>query len=586
MGLISYFGLNRLGLGLRFPPAVRRGWDRCCHTNSISGPVKSRKSLWALITRPATPKSCVKRNLDNWVKYHKKKAPGDDFKRILLKLRKDGRFYLALQVYEWMRKKGIYKFSSRDYAFQFNLICRVRGCFAAERYVRNLPKQARNDETHGMLLHCYVQKHKGDIYRRPLLHLEKMKRLGFPLSPRPFNEIMRINGYYPEEVLEVMDEMKKSKVSPDNDSYRICISSFGLTYDVDGMERMLREMESQPHIVMDWCTYAVVAEFYDREFLVDKATDALEKARVILQKKDIRRKSPNYLLESDYENVIKSLVKLGELDEAMEFMDEWEALGNWRLVDDIRIPYIIVEECVKNGKFQVAFNKIKMWSRKGKTGVDTLSSLLCKEYLKVGNVSQAFNCFRGPRRALELHPTVPMLFFKYLEEECGSFFPLRCTRSVKPAPDTLFLKANPIHSVQHGNLSQTLNMDYKNTIKSLLESGKLNEARKMVIEWETSGNWHSSSTDYLNILKLIIEGYCKKCFFVEAEAIAEAWTGEKRSQVAEIWFVLASHYQLHGKMERGFECMRRCFDLTPGLEGSYNMMFSTFINVIEYSRGH
>ncbi|VFQ83567.1 unnamed protein product [Cuscuta campestris] len=157
-----------------------------------------------------------------------------------------------------MRKKGIYKFSSSDYAVQFSLICKVRGSCAAERYAKNLPKQARNDKTYGEVIGCYVHEHsqRAGIWLSPLLHLQRMKELGFALSPCPFNEIMRIQGK-PKEVLEGWAEMKKSGVSPDNDSYRIRISSFGLYYDVDGMERMLREMETQPHIVMDWCTYAV-----------------------------------------------------------------------------------------------------------------------------------------------------------------------------------------------------------------------------------------------------------------------------------------------------------------------------------------
>ncbi|RAL45314.1 hypothetical protein DM860_014724 [Cuscuta australis] len=472
-----------------------------------------------------------------------------------------------------MRKKGVYKFSSSDYAVQFNLIYKVRGCSASERYVRNLPKQARNCKTCREILHCSVHENIG-TWKSPLWHLQKMKELGFALSPLLFNETMHIcaESYQINEIPWVMAEMKKSKVLPDNDSYRMCISSLGIKGDLDGVEIMLREMESQPHIVMDWCTYAMVAELYDREFLLDKATDALEKARVILQK-DIRRKRPNYLL--DYGDVIKSLVKLGELDEAVKFMTEWEASGNWCNLDGIGIPYTIIEEYVKNGKLREAFNKIEVWGRKGKPGVDKLSSLLCKEYLKVGNVIQAFNCFWVTGNDFEVHLVVPMLFFKYLEEECGSFFPLRCTRSVQPATaGAMFLEVNPT----------THMVDYEN-IKSLVESGRLNDARKMVIEWERCDN-RRTSADHLNILKLIIEGYCKKCFFMEAEAIAEAWTREKRSQVAEIWFVLASHYQLHGKMVRGFECMRRCFDLTPGLNGNYRTMFRTFINVIEYSRGY
>ncbi|RAL49039.1 hypothetical protein DM860_001359 [Cuscuta australis] len=466
-----------------------------------------------------------------------------------------------MQVFEWMGKKGIYEFSSRDHAVQINLICKVRGCSAAERYFRNLPEQARNDKTYGELLHCYVHEHRTG---EALLHFQKMKELGFALSPRPFNEMMHVyaKSLQIEKVLGVFAELKKSKVSPDNESYRICISSFGLIYDLDGMERMLREMETQPHIVMDWCTYAVVAEFYEREFLVDKATDALEKAKMMLQKK---KNSSHYLMNSDYENVIKSLVKLGELDEAMKFVKEWEVLGNWRSVNDISIPYTIVEEYLKKGSLQKAFNKIIEWTYKGRTGVDKLSRLLCNDYLKVDDLFQACCCF---------------------QRKSGW-----CTRSLKTAEGKTFLDLIPMNVkytlrvpllAHPENSTPQVNMDYENIIKSPVESGELNEARKMAIGWEASGNL--TSLDDLNISKLIMDGYCERSLFMEAEAMAEAWTREEKCWVGGIWLILACHYQEHGKMVRGFECMRRFRDLTPSLKDKACVEIQMFLCMIEYSR--
>ncbi|VFQ84076.1 unnamed protein product [Cuscuta campestris] len=535
----------------------------------------------------------VKSMLDDWVDF-KEEASAGYLKRIIRRLRKDGRFSLALKVYEWMRNKGIYKFSCTDHAVLINLIWRVRGFSAAERHVRHLPKQARNDKTYGELLHCYVHENRTG---EALLHFQKMKELGFALSLRPLNEIIRLyaNSLQIEKVLGVLAEMKKSKVSPDNDSYRICISSFGLKYDVDGMERMLREMESQPHIVMDWCTYAVVAQFYDREFLVDKATDALEKARVILQKKEKRRKSPNYLLESEYENVIKSLVKLGELDEAMKFVKEWEVLGNWRSVIDIRVPYPIIEEYIKNGALGKAYSIIFEWAGKGKKGVDKLSRLLCREYLKADELFQAYNCFLGCDHNCGPQ-LIQMMFLQYLEEACGSFFPLYCgaslcSRSFRTDDGKTILELIPVDAryklkvalLVHpeDSAAQAVNVDYENIIRSLVEWGELNEARKMAREWESSGNL--SSLDDLNISKLIIEGYCRQGLFIEAEGLAEAWTREKKCWAGGIWFILADHYQEQGKLVRGFECMRRFWDFTPWLEGSFE--FEMFLFMIDYSRG-
>ncbi|VFQ83735.1 unnamed protein product [Cuscuta campestris] len=465
-----------------------------------------------------------------------------------------------------------------------------------------------------------------------------MKELGFVSSPRPFNEIMHLyaKSLQVDKVLEVLAGMKKSGVSPDNDSYRICISSFGLNYDVDGMERMLREMESQPHIVMDWCTYAVVAEFYDREFLVDKAANALEKARVILQKNKNKNKNKNddddggggddrshNLINSDYENVIKSLVKLGEFGEAMRFATEWESLGNWCTVGDISIPCTIIEEYIKNGSessLRAAYRMIWEWESKGRAGIDRLSLLLCNGLLKAGDLFDAYSCFQGKGAIVYGPLALQRSFFQYLEEECGSFFPssggrsLCCcaVSSLRTAGGKTFFELVPINPkytltaavLVHPPTTQAAaaeeeeavkNMDYyEGVIKSLVESGEFDEARKTAMEWEaSSGNLTSSSSSSslhlhgcLNISKLIIDGYCKKNRSVEAEGMAEAWTRENKPWVRGIWLMLACHYQEEGKLVRGFECMLRFVSLTPWLKryGGF-VLFEMYVYMIEYSRG-
>ena len=52
------------------------------------------------------------------------------------------------------------------------------------------------------------------------------------------------------------------------------------------MERILTEMESQPPIKMDWNTYAVVANFYIKAGLTEKAIDALKRSEQKLDNKD------------------------------------------------------------------------------------------------------------------------------------------------------------------------------------------------------------------------------------------------------------------------------------------------------------
>lgn len=45
--------------------------------------------------------------------------------------------------------------------------------------------------------------------------------------------------------------------------------------DLEGVEKVFKEMEGQPHIVMVWNTYAVVADLYIKAGQTNKAINAL-----------------------------------------------------------------------------------------------------------------------------------------------------------------------------------------------------------------------------------------------------------------------------------------------------------------------
>ncbi|CAM8903172.1 hypothetical protein QQ045_010551 [Rhodiola kirilowii] len=53
-----------------------------------------------------------------------------------------------------------------------------------------------------------------------------------------------------------IDAAKDIGVSPDCFSYRICINLYGVKSDIESMEKVVKEMEEDPYISMDWNTYA------------------------------------------------------------------------------------------------------------------------------------------------------------------------------------------------------------------------------------------------------------------------------------------------------------------------------------------
>lgn len=381
---------------------------------------QGKVTLYSKISPMGNPSTSVTPELDVWVD-NGNKVRVAELQRIIHDLRKRKRFSQALEVCEWMSKKGICAFSPIEHAVQLDLIGRVHGFLSAESYFKNLKDQDKTDKTYGALLNCYVRQRQTD---KSLSHLRKMKEMGFASSSLTYNDIMCLytNIGQHEKVPDVLTEMKRNKVSPDNFSYRICINSYGVKSDIEGMENILKEMESQPHIVMDWNTYAVVANFYIKGGLTDKAIDALQKSEEKLDNKDglgynhlislyaglgnksevlrlwgLEKSACKRCINRDYITMLESLVKLGELEEAEKVLKEWEASGNCY---DFRVPNIVIVGYCEKGLFEKARAMLEDLMEKGKALTPNSWGKVAEGYLNKGEMEKAKGCMKA---ALSLH---------------------------------------------------------------------------------------------------------------------------------------------------------------------------------------
>ena len=314
-----------------------------------------------------------------------------------------------------MNKNGVCIFSPIEHAVHLDLIGKVCGFQSAESYFDSLKDQEKTDKTYGALLNCYARQRQID---KALLHFQKMKELGFDSSPLTYNDIMCLytNIGQHEKVPDVLTEMKENRVLPDNFSYRICINSYGVRSDVDGMERILKEMESQPHIVMDWNTYSVVANFYIKAGLTCEAVDALKKSEERLDNKeglgynhlitlyaqlgkkseviriwDLEKSACKRCINRDFTTMLESLVKLGELDEAERILREWESSGNCY---DFGIPNIIIIGYSEKGLYEKAEAMLEDLQKRGKETAPNSWSVVAGGYLHKGEMEKALRCLK------------------------------------------------------------------------------------------------------------------------------------------------------------------------------------------------
>lgn len=399
----------------------------CYHSRS-----EGKSTLYARISPLGNPSSSITPELDGWVDNGNRVRVGE-LQRIIHDLRKRRRFSHALEVSEWMNKKGICAFSPIEHAVQLDLIGKVHGFLSAESYFNKLSEQDKTDKTYGALLNCYVRQRKTD---KSLSHLQKMKEMGFASTALTYNNIMCLyaNAGQHEKVPGVLAEMKQHKVSPDNFSYRICINSYGVKSNIGGIEKILREMEIQPDFVVDWNTYAVIANFYIKGGLADKAIDALKKSEERLDKKDgigynhlislyanlgntseimrlwyLEKSFCKRCINRDYINMLESLVRLGELEEAEKVLKEWEESGNCY---DFRVPHTVIDAYFEKDLIEKAETMLKSLLENGKASTPNSLAKVAEAYLDKKNMEKAMETMKtaiilhGENKAWKPNPKV------------------------------------------------------------------------------------------------------------------------------------------------------------------------------------
>lgn len=343
-----------------------------------------------------------------------------------------------------MKNKGKLSFTPSDHAVQLDLIGEVHGLASAERYFNSMRKECKTEKTYGALLNCYVRER---LTEKALSHMQKMKEIGLAFSPLPYNDIMCLytnTGQY-EKVPLVLAEMKEDGVLPDNFSYRICINSYGTRSDVDGMEKVLEEMEHQPQIVVDWNTYAVVANIYIKAGLADKAVCALRKAEENLDEKsglgynhlislyghlrikpeiqrlwELQKLNRKKFINKDYTTMLGALVKLGDLEEAEVLLKEWESSGN---ALDFRVPNVLLVGYRQKGLLEKAEAMLDDFLKKGKTPPANSWGIVATGYAEKGEMDKAYElmknalCVYVPNAGWEPNPKVIKSILHYIGSE-------------------------------------------------------------------------------------------------------------------------------------------------------------------------
>ncbi|XP_019058009.1 PREDICTED: pentatricopeptide repeat-containing protein At4g21705, mitochondrial-like [Tarenaya hassleriana] len=96
-----------------------------------------------------------------------------------------------------------------------------------------------------------------------------------------------------------------------------------------------------------------------------------------------------------------------------------------------------------------------------------------------------------------------------------------------------------------------INQDYIVMLQSLVKLDGLEEAEKVLEEWESSGNCYD-----FRVPRILIRGYAAKGLSDKAEEVLEDLSGKGKATTPDSWGILADNYAEKGELDKAFRCMK------------------------------
>ncbi|KAK0591061.1 hypothetical protein LWI29_035144 [Acer saccharum] len=272
-----------------------------------------------------------------------------ELRQILKDLRNSQRYKHALEISEWIVTHKEFVTSDSDYAARIDLMTKVFGIDAAERYFEGLPASAKTSETYTALLHSYAGAKFTDkaeeLYKR-------IKESNLSFNALTYNEMMTLymSVGQVEKVVLVVEELKRQKVAPDIFTYNLWISSCAATLNIDEVRNILDEMSCDSGSNDGWLRYINLVKIYiNAGHLVNsEASPLVEAEKSISQREWITydfliilyaglenkdkidqiwkslRMTKQKMTSRNYICILSSYLMLGHLKEMEEVIDQWK----------------------------------------------------------------------------------------------------------------------------------------------------------------------------------------------------------------------------------------------------------------------
>lgn len=280
-----------------------------------------------------------------------------------------------------------FELSDSDFATRIDLMTKVFGIDAAERYFEGLPSDAKTCETYTALLHSFAA---SKLTEKAETLYANIKESDIPLTALPFNEMMTLymSVGQVEKVSSIVDDLKQRTVHPDIFTYNLWISSLAAALNINGVRQILDEMKQNPNSNEDWARYIDLVNIYvtSAHLLPSDANSIVESESGITQREWITydlliilyagqgnkdkideiwrslRRTKQRMTSRNYICVLSCYLMLDHLKEIGEVIDQWKL--STTIDFDISVCNRLVNAFVEAGLNEKANNFVNILNQK------------------------------------------------------------------------------------------------------------------------------------------------------------------------------------------------------------------------------
>ncbi|XP_010418771.1 PREDICTED: putative pentatricopeptide repeat-containing protein At1g28020 [Camelina sativa] len=281
--------------------------------------------------------------IEDWMKNRNQVKPSS-LRDLIKNLCDSNQLSKALEVSSLLCDRKSFNIFPEDYVTRLHLCEKVLGLEEAEKFFeRSIPGNMKDYSVYNTLLTAYTR--SGQRLEKAEGVFEKMRELGFLSKLSPYNSMITLYIQLGKQgrAKNLLRVMKEKNIEHDGVTMNNVLRMYADEGDIETMEKYKREwVNDDEQTKLEMRTTGEMAKAYERAGLLLKAMEITRSKREVQRLWNEYRKKAKEEVERDtlrpwvkrekikneeYRNVIRSLLKLGDVQGAEAIYGEWEPQG-------------------------------------------------------------------------------------------------------------------------------------------------------------------------------------------------------------------------------------------------------------------